>query len=154
MIEELETRYQQALRPVFGEQFRILHDSDDLVTVVLDGDAEDFFFTLYGSDHVRLYWCNECFIFDKGRNDLVSSDTYGEIVYEGDIETETLPDMIVGLVLRLKDRTFAGKEETIKGKIPSGYDDVKDYVVLAATDDPAEAPYRLGNILIRYCLRR
>ena len=58
------------------------------------------------------------------------------------------------LVLRLKDRTFAGKEETIKGKIPSGYDDVKDYVVLAATDDPAEAPYRLGNILIRYCLRR
>ncbi len=107
MIEELETRYQQALRPVFGEQFRIFHDSDDFVTVVLDGDAEVFFFTLYGTDHVRLYWCNECFIFDKGRNDLVSSDTYGEIVYEGDIETETLPDMIVGLVLRLKDRTFA-----------------------------------------------
>ena len=87
-ITELEIFYEISLHPVFGEKFRIIHERDDFVHVILDGEKEDFFFTLYGTRHVRLYWCNECFIFDDQRNSLVSSDTFGEIVYEGVINAE------------------------------------------------------------------
>lgn len=149
-IKELEALYAAALRPVFGSRFQIFHDRDDFVTVVLDGEREEFFFTLYGVSHVRLYWCNECFIFDGRRNELVSSDTYGEIVFEGAIDPQTLPDLIVGLVLHLKDATYAGKKETVRGKIPSGYDDIRDYVILAETNGPPKSACRLGNILITY----
>lgn len=150
VIKELEIRYKKALRPIFGDQFNIVHENDNFVTVILDGEQEEFFFTLYGTDHVRLYWCNECFIFDKLRKELVSSDTYGEIVFEGEIDAQTLPNMIVELVLQLKDCTYISKKETIRGKIPSGYDDIKDYVVQARTKDPLKSAYQLGNILIEY----
>ena len=150
VIRELEALYEQALRPVFGSLFRIIHDSDDFVTVVLDGEREDFMFTLYGINHLRLYWCNECFIFDELRNELVSSDTFGEIVFEDRIDVRKLPEMAIDLILQLKDCTFIDKEETIRGKIPSGYDDIKDYVVHARTDDLSKSAFRLGNILIEY----
>ena len=144
---ELESFYEAALRPVFGSRLRVFHERDDLAHIVLDGDEEDFFFTLYGTDHARLYWCNECFIFDRRRNQLVSSDTYGEIVYEDMVEAETLPAMIVDLALRLKDCVFLYKEERVRGKTPSGYDEVRDYVVHAAAETPPR-PCRLGNILL------
>ena len=150
VVKELEMFYEKTLRPVFKNQFRIIHDRDDFVTILLDGEEEDFFFTLYGINHVRLYWCNQCFIFDALRNQLVSSDTYGEIVFEGKIDVEKLPHIIVELVLQLKDCTYIGKKETIKGKIPSGYDDIKDYVIRAGTKDPLKSVYRLENILIVY----
>ena len=150
MIKELEMLYEKTLRPFFGSELHIIHDRDDFVTVVLDGDREDFFFTLYGTDHVRLYWCNECFIFDKRRNDLVSSDTYGEIVFEGNIDDQVLPLTIAELVLQLKNCIYIRKEETVTGKIPSGYDDRKDYRIIAATQDPAARPYQLENILIEF----
>lgn len=151
-VKELEMLYEKALRPIFGNQFCIIHDSDDFVTIVLDGEHEDFTFTLYGTNHVRLYWCNECFIFDKLRNTLVSSDTYGEIVFEGEIDVQKLPEVIVELVLQLKDSTYISKKETIKGKIPSGYDDIKDYVIQARTSDPLKSTYQLGNIIIEYAV--
>lgn len=149
-IKELEMRYEEALRPVFGSGYRIIHDRDDFVTVILDGDKEDFFFTLYGTNHVRLYWCNECFIFDERRNELVSSDTYGEIVFEGNIDVQKLPNIIVELIMQLKNCVYLRKEETVTGKIPTGYDDRKDYRIIAATQDPAAKPYQLGNILIEF----
>ena len=150
MIKELEMMYENVLHPVFESGFHIIHDRDDFMTGILDGDKEDFFFTLYGTNHVRLYWCNECFIFDERRNELVSSDTYGEIVFEGNIDVQTLPGIIVELVLRLKDCVCLRKEETVTGKIPSGYDDRKDYRIIAATQDPAARPYQLENILIEF----
>lgn len=150
VVKEIAMRYEKALRPVFGDQLRIIHDSDDCATIILDGEQEDFFFSLYGTNQVRLYWCNECFIFDERRNLLVSSDTYGEIVYEGKIDVQKLPSIIVELVLQLKECTYIGKKETVKGKIPSGYDDVKDYVIRARTNDPSKSTYPLGNILIEY----
>lgn len=152
VIKELEMLYEKALRPIFGDQFQIIHDRDNFVTILLDGEREDFLFTLYGVNHVRLYWCNECFIFDEQRNELVSSDTYGEIVFEGKIDVPKLPQMVVELVLQLKDCTFIRKKETVKGKIPSGYDDIKDYVIQAKTNDPLKTAYRLDNILIEYSL--
>ncbi len=148
-IQELEEWYGKLLRPAFGDAFRIEHDRDDFVTILLDGDREDFFFTLYGTDSVRLYWCNECFIFDACRNALTSSDTYGEIVYEGTID-EGLPELIAALVLELKDCVFAGKEERVKGRIPSGYDSVKEYVIQAETEKAFKTGYQLGNIRIQY----
>ena len=150
MIKELELLYEETLRPVFGGALRVLHDRDDFATVILDGDREDFFFTLYGTDHVRLYWCNECFIFDKRRNDLVSSDTYGEIVFEGNIDVQRLPHTIAELILQLKDCAYIRKEEIVTGKIPSGYDDRKNYRIIAATQNPSPNPYRLGNISIEF----
>ncbi len=151
-IKELEMLYEEALRPIFGDQLRIIHDSDNFVTVILDGKREDFLFTLYGTNHVRLYWCNECFIFDEQRNQLVSSDTYGEIVFEGKINVQELPQIIIEFVLQLKDCTYISKKETAKGKIPSGYDEIRDYVIQAQTNDPLKSIYQLENISIEYSL--
>lgn len=153
-IAELKAIYTSLLRPVFGRDFRI-DDSDEAenwIAIMLDGEKEDFFFSLYGVDCVRLFWCNECFIFDKMRNSLVSSDTCGEIVYEEDFEVEELPMLIFHLILALKDRFFVEKEEKIKGKTLFGYDNIKDYVIIARGKSPAEAEYKLGNITIKYIL--
>lgn len=152
VINELEILYENALCPSFGKQFRVIHEDDDFATIILDGEQEDFFFSLYGTNCVRLYWCNECFIFDEWRNALVSSDTYGEIVYEGKINVQELPKMIVELIFQLKDCVYISKEETVIGKIPSGYDSIKDYVIQAGTKDSLKSTYRLGNILIEYNL--
>ena len=96
-----------------------------------------------------------CFIFDEQRNELVSSDAYGEIVFEGNIDVQKLPKIIIELVLQLKDCTYVSKKETVKGKIPSGYDDMRDYVIQAQTNDPLKSTYQLENISIEYrpCLK-
>ena len=151
-IHELKTIYEDLLHPVFGEQFRI-DDSDedkDWVVILLDGEQEDFCFSLYGIDCVHLYWCNECFIFDKQRNHLVSSDTYGEVVFESDFDIEYLPHLIVDLIMQLKDCTYITKREIVKGKIPSGYDDIKEYVITAKTENLNLQKYQLANITIEY----
>lgn len=93
-ITELVNIYQEALTPIFRDELHIIEDGEDFISIILDGEKEDFFFTLYGVDSLRLYWCNECFIFDKARNSLVSSDTAGEIVYEEEIDITTLPQMV------------------------------------------------------------
>lgn len=151
-IGELKTVYENLLRPVFGEQLRIddSEQSSDWVAVILDGEQEDFMFSLYGTDCVHLFWCNECFIFDKHRNGLVSSDTYGEIVFEDNFDMEELPRLVVDLILQLKDCTFVSKKEIVKGKIPSGYDTVKDYIITARTNDADRSNYQLANIVIEY----
>lgn len=149
-IAELEARYEVALSPVFGSGLRVLHKGEDLAHVILDGEEEAFYFTLYGTDHVRLYWCGECFIFCRYREELVSSDTFGEIVFEGAVDEHTLPALVVELILQLKDGTFAGKEERIQGKTFSGWDDRRDYVLRVRTNRPAKSPYRLANILLAY----
>ena len=151
-IHELKTIYEDLLHPVFGEQFCI-DDSDedkDWVVILLDGEQEDFYFSLYGIDCVHLYWCNECFIFDKQRNHLVSSDTYGEVVFESDFDIEYLPHLIVDLIMQLKDCTYITKREIVKGKIPSGYDDIKEYVITAKTENLNLQKYQLANITIEY----
>ena len=153
-IHELKTIYEDLLHPVFGEHFRI-DDSDedkDWVVILLDGEQEDFYFSLYGIDCVHLYWCNECFIFDKQRNHLVSSDTYGEVVFESDFDIEYLPYLIVDLIMQLKDRTYITKRETIKEKIPLGYDDIKEYVITAKTENLNRQKYQLANITIEYAV--
>ena len=153
-IHELKTIYEDLLHPVFGEHFRI-DDSDedkDWVVILLDGEQEDFYFSLYGIDCVHLYWCNECFIFDKQRNNLVSSDTYGEIIFESDFDIEYLPYLIVDLIMQLKDRTYITKRETIKEKIPLGYDDIKEYVITAKTENLNRQKYQLANITIEYAV--
>ena len=151
-IHELKTIYEDLLHSVFGEQFR-MDDSDedkDWVVILLDGEQEDFYFSLYGIDCVHLYWCNECFIFDKQRNHLVSSDTYGEVVFESDFDIEYLPHLIVDLIMQLKDCTYIAKREIVKGKIPSGYDDIKEYVITAKTENLNLQKYQLANITIEY----
>ncbi|MCI8601039.1 MAG: hypothetical protein HFE45_05535 [Oscillospiraceae bacterium] len=151
-IYELGKKYESLLRPVFGDNFR-LDDSEadkDWLAIILDGGQEDFIFSLYGTGCVRLYWQNECFIFDKRRDSLVSSDTYGEIVYEEGFDEEALPGLVAALILQLKDCTYIGKTETVKGKTLFGYDDIKDYLVTAKTANPPQRPYRLGNITITY----
>ncbi len=99
---------------------------------------------------MHLYWCNECFIFDKQRNHLVSSDTYGEVVFESDFDIEYLPHLIVDLIMQLKDCTYITKREIVKGKIPSGYDDIKEYVITAKTENLNLQKYQLANITIEY----
>lgn len=152
-IGELRTRYKNLLRPIFREQFCI-DDSEEnrnWVTFILDGKQEEFSFSLYGTDCVRLYGCNECFIFDKRRNDMVSSDTYGEIVFEDDFDIEALPNIVVNLILILqpKDCVYLSKEERVKSKTPSGYDKIKDYIITARTKKRKQARYQLANIMIK-----
>ena len=153
-IGELKTIYRDYLQPIFRDKFRI-DDSDEdrnWVVIFLDGAQEDFYFSLYGIDCVDLYWCNECFIFDKHRNDLVSSDTYGEIVFEADFDIEQLPHIIVNLILHLNNCAYVGKKEKTKGKIPSGYDDIKEYIITAKNPDSELKMYQLENITIEYTL--
>ena len=151
-ITELVDIYKQALAPIFGEKLHIIYDGEDFSSIILDGDREEFFFTLYGIKAVRLYWCNECFIFDKARNLLVSSDTQGEIVYEGKIEIETLPKMIIELVKCLKNVVFIRKEEQIIGKTPWGYDNIKNYAIKAKVlEGTIAVDYVIGNIKIEIC---
>lgn len=153
-ITEIVNMYQEALIPIFGDELHIIYDEDydDCISIVLDGEKEDFAFTLYGVDSLRLYWCNECFIFDKARNLLVSSDTYGEIVYEEEIDTTTLPHMVIELVKHLKDAVFVSKEEQIIGETPWGYDKIKKYEIKAkGLDGVLAADYVIGNICIKYC---
>lgn len=153
-ITELVDIYQQAFIPIFGDELHIIYDEeyDDFINIVFDGEKEDFFFALYGINAVRLYWCNECFIFDKARNLLVSSDTQGEIVYEEKIEIATLPQMIIDLVKYLKDIVFISKEEQIIGKTPWGYDNIKTYVIKArGLEGTLAADYIIGNIRIEIC---
>ncbi len=149
-MSKLKIMYENMLRPIFGELFRIDESDEQEVLIILDGGVERFFFSLYGNDCVRLYWCNESFIFDKKRNLLVSSDTYGEIVFEEDFEIEQLPQMIVELILHLKDSVYVDKKEYVKGKTPWGYDDKKDYTIKAKTNIPGKDNYKLGNISIEY----
>lgn len=153
-IGELKIRYKNLLQPVFGEQFYVDDGEEDKnwAAFILDGKQEEFCFSLYGTDCVHLYWCNECFIFDKCRNSLVSSDTYGEIVYEKDFDVEQLPDLVVNLILKLKDCTFISKEERVKGKTPWGYDDIKDYIITAKAKKLKRSKYQFANITIEYIL--
>lgn len=148
-MPELESWYETALRPAFGEGLHVVHVRDDFAHVLLDGDREEFFFTLYGPDHLRLYWCNQCFIFDSRRDSLVSSDTFGEIVFEGEVDAEKLPSMLVALALRLKDTVFLDKREWVTGKTPSGYDERKCYHIRAQAPVPRD-PCRLANIWIEF----
>lgn len=151
-IAELVDIYQKALTPIFEDELHIIYDGEDFISIILDGDKEDFCFTLYGIDAVRLYWCNECFIFDKARNLLVSSDTHGEIVYEEKIEIATLPQMLIDLVKYLRNVVFISKEEQIIGKIPWGYDTIKTYVIKAkGLEGTIVADYVIGNIRIEIC---
>ena len=151
-LGEVKTAYRDLLQPVFGELFR-MDDSEEernWIVIILDGKQEDFYLSLYGTDCVRLYWCNECFIFSKRRHDLVSSDTYGEIVFEGHFDAEDLPRLITGLILQLKDCAYMEKRESVKGNTPSGYDDIKDYVITARANTLKRQQYRLANITIEF----
>jgi len=64
---------------------------------------------------------------------------------------EELPKIIIEIVLQLKDCLFLNKQEIVKGKIPSGYDDIKDYVIKAKTFKLSQKTYQLNNITIEYC---
>lgn len=149
-IRTLENLYEQSLQPVFKDQLSIIHEDDDCAYIILDGGQEEFCFTLYGVDSVRLYWCNECFIFDCYRNLLTSSDTYGEIVYEEKIDIQKLPELVIELVMQLKDCIYVSKKEIIKGKVLSGYDKIKDYIIRAKSTQTSSTTYQLANITIEY----
>ena len=153
-ITELVDIYQEALTPLLGDELHILYDEDHVncIDIILDGEKEDFAFTLYGIDSVRLYWCNECFIFDKARNSLVSSDTAGEIVYEEKIDIATLPHMVINLVKYLKDVIFVNKKEQNTGKTPWGYDNIKKYEInVKGIEGTLATDYVIGNISIKHC---
>lgn len=155
-ISQIKMLYKSLLYPIFGKQLRIddSEKSSRCTTIILDNTQGDFYLSLYGIDCVHLYWCNECFLFDKHRNGLVSSDTHGEIVFEHSIDILQLPYMVVDLILHLKDCSYVDKTETVRGKIPSGYDHIKDYIVTAKTNEPKKATYRLGNITIKYVCQK
>lgn len=151
-ITELVNIYQEALTPIFRDELQIIYDGDDFISIILDGDKQDFYFTLYGVDSLRLYWCNECFIFEKARNILVSSDTQGEIVYEEEIDIATLPHVVIELIKYLKDAVFVSKEEQVIGETPWGYDKIKKYEIkVKGLEGTLVADYVIGNICIKYC---
>lgn len=151
-MDELKAIYECLLRPVFGGEFRIDDSGEpqNWVAVTLDGGRGDFYVSLYGTGCAHLYWCNQCFLFDQHRNDLVSSDTYGEIVYEAGFGPEELPRLIAGLVMQLKDCVYLSKKETVTGTIPSGYDDIKEYAIRLKAKDAGRPVYRLANITLEF----
>ena len=151
-MDELKTIYERLLRPVFGGEFRIDDSGEpqNWVAVTLDGGRGDFYVSLYGTGCAHLYWCNQCFLFDQRRTDLVSSDTYDEIVYEADFDSEELPCLIAGLVMQLKDCVYLSKKETVTGTIPSGYDVIKEYTICLKAKDAGRPGYRLDNLTLEF----
>ena len=149
-LSELTARYEAALRPIFGGQLRLSDAEGGFVQITLDGERDSFSLVLYGAGHVRLYWCGECFIFDSRRDDLVSSDTWGEIVYEGKIDPQTLPQTVIPLIFQLKDCVYVDRQETVRGKTPSGYDEIRDYVIRARTSAPGKTAFCLANIALTF----
>lgn len=53
-MSKLKIMYENMLRPVFGELFRIDESDEQEVFIILDGEVERFFFSLYGNK--RLYY--------------------------------------------------------------------------------------------------
>lgn len=151
-MDELKAIYERLLRPVFGGEFRIDDSGEhsNWVAVTLDGGRGDFYVSLYGTGCAHLYWCNQCFLFNQHRNDLVSSDTYDEIVYEAGFDSDELPRLIAGLIMQLKDCVYLSKKETVTGTIPSGYDDIKDYAIRLKAKDAGRPVYRLANITLEF----
>lgn len=47
-IFELVNKYQEALLPIFGAEFHITYEGEDCISIILDGEKQDFCFTLYG----------------------------------------------------------------------------------------------------------
>ena len=150
-IIDLANEYINILQPFFETNLRIVYEGDNYVEIILGEDEKEFILVIYREDQSRLYWCDECFIFDKARNLLVSSDTYGEIVYEEKIDTETLPRIICELVNCLKDAVFIDKKEIVIGETPFGYDKIKNYIIRARlAEGVIKEDYKLGNILIQF----
>ena len=151
-ITELVNIYLEVLTPIFRDELHITYEDEDFISIILDGEKEDFFFTLYGVDSLRLYWCNQCFIFDKARNLLVSSDTAGEIVYEEEIDIATLPQIVIELINYIKDVVFISKEEQIIGETPWKYDKIKKYEIkVKGLEGTSAEDYFIGNICIKHC---
>lgn len=144
-ILSLAAQYEAMLRPAFRE-LSVSDAGGGFVQIALDG--ADFALALYDPGHVRVYWEGECFIFDSRREELTASDTFGEIVYEGAVDGNTLPRMATDLVLWLKDCALLGKEETVRGRTPSGYDEVRDYVLHVRTAEARKASLHLRNITL------
>ena len=134
-LDALIHQYVELLRPHFGSLLRV-DDSErekEWVAIMLDGAEEEFFFSLYGTDCVHLYWCDECFILDCRRESLVSSDTYGDIVLEGQLEPQQIPPMVVEL------------------RSPMVCTALTTYTMPRETTHPPREPYCLNNITIQFC---
>jgi len=150
-IVDIANEYINILQPFFETELHIVCEDDNYAEIILDEDETELILVIYREDSVRVYWCNECFIFDKARNLLVSSDTFGEIVYEDKIDSETLLCIICELVSGLKDAIFIDKKEFIIGETTFGYDKIKNYIIRARVmDGVIKEDYKLGNILIQF----
>ena len=145
--------YINLLQPFFEtELYAEYVDNYDFANIILDGENQNLILTVYREDSLRLYWCNECFIFDRYRSHLTSSDTFGEIVYEEKIDINTLPNIITELIGCLKGTTFINKEETVIGKTTFGYDDIKNYKIMAKLEtNTTKENFTCGNLFFQFC---
>lgn len=152
-IVKVVNEYMNLLHPLFETELHAeFTDNDDFADIILDGEKQDFVLTIYGEGSLRLYWCNECFIFDRYRNHLTSSDTFGEIVYEEKIDINTLPNIITELIVYLKGTTFIKKEEYVIGKTTFGYDDIKNYKIMVKVErNTKKGNFTCGNLFFNLC---
>lgn len=144
--KELIKQYSERIRKEVQEDIRIEYEDN---CIILDGDKEELFITIYDENEARVYWCNNCFIFSASRNLFTSSDTYGEIVFEGKVTEQNLCDLVIDLLLHIKDTLPIQISEEEIGKIPSGYDTIKNYYIEISGNKNSPL-YVLGNIQIKY----
>lgn len=123
------------------------YEDNDLDSIVLDGQKENFFLSISGKE-IDIYWFNEHFIFSKCRSTLTSEDTFGEIVYErelSNVSSQKYMDLILLFVTMLATSSFIKKEEINTSK-QLMWDNKKNYIIYLDNKKITKDEITIGNI--------
>ena len=72
-----------------------MESQGNFVSIAFDGDIGNFFISFYGHQ-TSIFTCSEEFMFidDNEKENTVSSDTYGNVVYEGVLRDKTKREIL------------------------------------------------------------
>lgn len=138
------------VRIIFDDEEIDIYGNKLIFDVLIDGDKEDYFITFFGF-RTSLYFFNEEIIFfdDNVKGDQTSSDTDGNVVYEGRLKDKTHKDMLSMFVEIYKILLGVDKAE-IKFE-PTGesykYYDIYNYTILCKSKSGQKFEKRFSNIL-------
>lgn len=150
------------IKSIAGNKKTFYTGNDKIKCIFFDGDKELFFISFF--DHQtsicisdgnyypeRKFSFNEEFMFidDKAKVNIVSSDTYGNIVYEGPLRNKTHKEMLelfyefITLLIGVKKISF---EETVVSQEGIQYPKCQ-YIVKVTNDSGIKNNIRFENIV-------
>ena len=145
---------------IHGTKEEFYKENDKISCIFFDGDSEQFFISFYQHQtsicitdspfRERKWTFNEEFMFidDAAKTNTVSSDTYGNIVYEGSLRAKThkeILELFCEFILLLVGATSIRVEETQVSQEGWQYPKCK-YVVKIKNDLPTKIEKQIENI--------